>query len=380
MRHDGRSPIPVRKPTLGYVAEQFLVTRKKLSTYGEIKYIIEGEDGIFAFFGQNFDLSTMQDTDVMRFKSFLDRRSKKPTFKRFNRENARKPENIAKVRGTSGQLLSNARKDKYLVYLRALLNKAKKLGVIDYVPEIVMYGEHGKRELVIDIALFCKVFSLMPVPTAACAQPHRAMLLMEIFTGQRLRDLTHMETSQIVDSPAAGCRFRYKSSKTGKGWLWMTMPSILAEELTALEAVRDPNSTYLFPNPKTGKPYTSIKHALKKACERLGVDRFDFYQFRHLTGTEYLRHLKDVNAVANILGHRSSKMVEERYGHPTLQRIEPGIQKINAHLQTLIPGNRSGEECHGQGSDSHHRREQIEGWIRQMADQFVDLFERPANA
>ena len=41
------------------------------------------------------------------------------------------------------------------------------------------------------------------------------------------------------------------------------------------------NSPYVFPNPKTGKPYTSIKTTFNKAVERIGLEGFTFHVLRH---------------------------------------------------------------------------------------------------
>lgn len=163
----------------------------------------------------------------------------------------------------------------------------------------------------------------MPEPP----KPHRAFLLMALYTAQRWGDLARMEKWQIQGPIVKGTPIAYRSSKTRNDILTIPMPELLAQELLELVPYWDPEQPLLL----TGKPYTSFKRPIGRACSELGIKPFEFYQIRHLAATEYLTSMRDANAVAHILGHRDSSMVDQRYGH-LLQRHHPGVSALDQKL------------------------------------------------
>lgn len=68
---------------------------------------------------------------------------------------------------------------------------------------------------------------------------------------------------------------------------------------------------YLFINPKTEKPYYSIRKAIKKAAEAAGIeDRIYAHLLRHSHGTHALLAGMDLRAVQGQMGHSTSKTTE----------------------------------------------------------------------
>ena len=112
------------------------------------------------------------------------------------------------------------------------------------------------------------------------------------------------------------------------------MPEILKEELRELSKHWKPDNPFLFPNPKTGKPYTAIKKAMETACKKLGFPPFEFYQFRHLFGAEHVRYGGDPNATAKAMGQTNTQMIKKVYGH-LLDRANPGVDGIGAALKQI---------------------------------------------
>lgn len=321
------------KAKLGLIAEQYLASKVHKSAYKDTFRLINGDDGIVSYFGSDFDLAKIKDTDIQAFKEWLDARTRKPKFKRYGPEH-----NGLLVNGQSKPLkkLANKTKDSYLMYFRALLKKAQKMGLIDYIPDVPFFGNHNRRRLKISLADFCKIFNHLPQPP----KPHRAMLLMELFTAQRWSDLAHMKKEDIHGLIQPGTMIEYRSSKTSShsgigDRFYLSMPGLLAIELTKLSTFWEKNISYMFFNPKTKKPYGSLKQSLKTACHRSGIEPFEFYQFRHLAATEYLTLLRDPNIVAHILGHRDSRMVDQVYGH-VMNRATPGVQELDNKLQEMM--------------------------------------------
>lgn len=83
----------------------------------------------------------------------------------------------------------------------------------------------------------------------------------------------------------------------------------LKEELTAL--LKRIRRGYLFVNPKTGKPYDSIRKALLRAAEKAGVEKRVYHHLlRHSFGTYALEAGMNLRAIQGMLGHSTIKTTE----------------------------------------------------------------------
>jgi len=92
------------------------------------------------------------------------------------------------------------------------------------------------------------------------------------------------------------------------------------------------DSGYLFINPKTEKPYYSIRKAIKRAATKAGLeDRIYAHLLRHSFGTHALLSGMDLRAVQGQLGHSTSKTTEQ-YTHliPELRARQAG--KFNTFI------------------------------------------------
>lgn len=101
---------------------------------------------------------------------------------------------------------------------------------------------------------------------------------------------------------------------------------------------------YLFANPRTGKPYDSIRKPLARACKKAKVtQRIYHHLFRHSFGTHAtvagvgLKHLQD------IMGHSTSKTTE-LYTHLAAERLTEESKKfgryIDAQEKPKVPKNK----------------------------------------
>ena len=315
-----------QKATLGFVVEEFLASRSELRSYVDIEWVLKGKMGIVEYFGADFDLSRITDRDIRDFKNYLKTRKKRPVFKTFKSEKKR----LEHLTKETDETISDRTKDKYLCYLGALLKKAFKMGLIRYIPEIPMFNNNRKRKLKINLATVLKLMKTLPGPPKS----HRAIIVMSVVTGQRWGDVAKMKRSRIHDLFTKNPKIEGVSSKTNTEGIFLPMPEILAEELRRLSEYWKPENSYLFPNPKTKKPYTAIKKAMETACKKQGITPFEFYQFRHLFGTEHLRYGGDANATAKAMGHADTKMIEKVYGH-VVDRANPGVVGIGTKLKEI---------------------------------------------
>ncbi len=88
------------------------------------------------------------------------------------------------------------------------------------------------------------------------------------------------------------------------------------------DACKKVNSGWLFINPKTGKPYYSIRKALIRAAKEAGIeDRVYTHLLRHTHGTHAMLAGMDSRAIQGQLGHSDIKTTE-MYTHlvPELRR------------------------------------------------------------
>lgn len=273
----------------------------------------------------NFNIKTITKLEIESFKREVLEQRRTQLTKRVKKQGRKFWQNLP-----TQKPLSNRTKNNYLIYLKLILSKAHRLRVLQVIPECPLYPINNRRPLKIDLPTFMRAVDAMPSPP----KPHRALLLMGIYTAQRWGDLAGMERWQIQGPLAKGTPIAYRCSKTRNDYLQIPMPKLLAEALKALEPFWDDDQPYLFPNPMTKHPYTTMRRTMATACKRLGIEPFEFYQTRHLAATEYLASMGDANAVANILGHRDSRMVDQRYGH-LQKRHHPGVAALDEQLLAL---------------------------------------------
>ncbi len=187
-------------------------------------------------------------------------------------------------------------RDHRLAMLKRILVEAKEAGYISIVPKVSKFGGVGVRVSTLTLDQFEAILRLMPEPP----MPHRAILLMGLATGQRRTDLLNMTRSQIKDG-----FIEFKSSKTGKV-LFADYPPPLQ---TAVEAIKPNDTIWLFPNPKTKRPYTDLKKPLTTACDALGIKRITLHDLRRLCADRVSLLTKDARVVMTYMGWSSMQMV-----------------------------------------------------------------------
>jgi len=85
---------------------------------------------------------------------------------------------------------------------------------------------------------------------------------------------------------------------------------------TLVNRARAKGYEYIFTNPVTKKPYTSLKTAWKTACMKAGITDLRIHDLRHTFGTRAADAGVPLPAIRDVMGHRSIRMTE-RYAHAT---------------------------------------------------------------
>jgi hypothetical protein len=99
--------------------------------------------------------------------------------------------------------------------------------------------------------------------------------------------------------------------------------------LTVLEELKKrKKSDFVFPNPKTNKPFRSIRHSFENACRRANIHDLRFHDLRHTFACRMIQKGCDIETLRDLLGHHSIS-VTERYIHTNLDQKRGAIERIS---------------------------------------------------
>lgn len=105
--------------------------------------------------------------------------------------------------------------------------------------------------------------------------------------------------------------------------------TVLSAELTQRLLKYHKPKGYIFINPKTGKPYTTIRKLIQGARERAGVNIKGTHGLRHALGTDMLEATGDLRVTQDALGHSNIKTTE-KYTHIRTGRKQKALEQTQA--------------------------------------------------
>jgi integrase/recombinase XerD len=94
-----------------------------------------------------------------------------------------------------------------------------------------------------------------------------------------------------------------------------------------------PSKGYCFPNPNTGKPYTSLKTMFNGVSERIHITRLSLHLLRHTFGTKALEATGDLRLVRDMLGHEDVATTQF-YTQVAANRLKEGMAKTQAYINS----------------------------------------------
>src|SRR5262245_49757989 len=106
--------------------------------------------------------------------------------------------------------------------------------------------------------------------------------------------------------------------------------------------------SHVFTNPKTEGQYTTVKTAWLAACRRAGIKNLRFHDLRHTFGTRAADAGVPLNAIRDVMGHKTAAMTE-RYGHATHE----GRRKAVEAVQSAARSNVLEIDCHKFATINH---------------------------
>ena len=99
----------------------------------------------------------------------------------------------------------------------------------------------------------------------------------------------------------------------------------------------DRNVPYPFANPKTGKPYVSIKKGFAKLMQQAGIEGVTAHTLRHTAASIMINSGRSLYDVQAVLRHSSSQ-VTEKYAHLSKQTVMAASETISDQLMRAASG------------------------------------------
>lgn len=178
--------------------------------------------------------------------------------------------------------------------------------------------------------------AVQPVPVrdvratvAELAQPYRAIVLVMLYTGARVSEVLVMRPADIDRSDEV---WWYTPGRHKTAWRGQSRLIPIDERGQAVLIDHLPVFTpddYVFPAEGRRRPVSpsAVYHAIRRACERAGVEPWHPHQIRHAVATEAHEAGADLDAVRALLDHRSVTTTE-RYVRRTNERAAEALEAI----------------------------------------------------
>ena len=97
-------------------------------------------------------------------------------------------------------------------------------------------------------------------------------------------------------------------------------------------------SPFVFPSPRTNKPYVDIKKSFAEAVKDAKIPSLRFHDTRHTFASRLVAAGVDLITVKELLGHHSVR-VTERYTHANAEQKRNAVEGL-AHEKTKLFGGR----------------------------------------
>lgn len=150
----------------------------------------------------------------------------------------------------------------------------------------------------------------------------QSIITVALNTGMRIGEILNLQWNQ-VDLQAKNVKV--EKTKSGKIRL-ISINTPLLQELQKLKE-KNHSSEYVFVNPKTGKPFNSVKTAFKAACRRSNITNLRFHDLRHTFASRLIGKGVDLITVKELLGHSSVK-ITERYTHSNHEQKKKAVELL----------------------------------------------------
>ena len=217
----------------------------------------------------------------------------------------------AKLKGNS-----KSTANRYLSFVRSVLNRAVSWEWLDKAPRITMFKEPQGRTRFLTIAEVQRLLKELP-------EHLQDMVVFTLSCGLRYSNVLKLEWSQ-VDLKAAHVWVAASDSKNGKA---LSIP-LNAQALAVLAKQVGKHPTLVFT--KNGKRIARANGRVwRNALMRAGIKDFRWHDLRHTWASWAIQNGVTVFEVQHLGGWSSSRMVE-RYAHLSSAHLAAAARKLDA--------------------------------------------------
>ena len=226
-----------------------------------------------------------------------------------------------KENGREPQKVGDAGVDSYHKSLRAMINRAMKMGKIDANPYDRLRGEFrsGKRETVdyLTEEQMQKILDLTPVPGSQVAMA-RDLFVFQMYTGLAYSDTQRFDISQYREVDGRWV-FIGERVKTGVPYVSMLLPPAV-----------DVLQRYGMKVPKINNQ--RYNQMLKAIGMVIGIERLHSHMARHTFGTWMLSQGAKIENVSRMMGHTNITQTQ-RYAKVLAKDVYDDFEKIAKKLK-----------------------------------------------
>lgn len=261
----------------------------KPKTYNENEHRV---DVMKEFFGKDTAISDVSPADIERFKTYITV-TLSDTNSTFNRY-------FAVLKKAYNLVIINHRLN--------LLNPCSLVKPLKVDNHIMRYlTEDEEKRLLKELA------------------PHlRPIVICALTTGLRLSNILNLKWQSINFD--MGFIEILKQENKGHKKIQIPLSKKLKKELKKIGIKK---TGYVFINPDTQKPFTTIKTGFNRALQRAGIENFRFHDLRHTVGTRLVASGADLQTVKELLAHSDIKTTQ-RYMHPVKENIKKAVDILDS--------------------------------------------------
>lgn len=274
-----------------------------------VRSYVSTSNALLSFFG-NKPIDEIDAVDVEKFKEWRSSQSTRPRSKKAT----------SKVKANwKPTKLKPATVNRELALLKIIFNFYIRRDVLvkNPVSKVRLFAENNGQIRVVSVDE--ETLYLM-----ADSQPLQDFATIMIDTGMRPDEVSRIERRH-VDLERAFVTIPSGKTKAAKRRIPLTERAVCILRSRA----RASNGQFLFENPETGEPITTLKTAHAGAIKRSRVENFRMYDLRHTFATRFIESGGDLVTLQAILGHSNIQMVT-RYAHPTEQHQFEAIKRMEA--------------------------------------------------
>ena len=226
-----------------------------------------------------------------------------------------------KAAGVEQAKLGDKAVESYHKGLRAMLNRALKMGKITANPYDRLRGEFvSKRRDVVDYLTeeqMQKVMDITPVPGSQVAMA-RDLFIFQMYTGLGYADTQIFDLSQYREIDGKW-RFVGKRVKTGVPYVSMLLPPVV--DMLKRNGWRVPKMN--------NQRYNQMLKAIGMV---IGIERLHSHMGRHTFATWMLSNGSKIENVSKMLGHTDIKMTQ-RYAEVLAKDVYDDFEKVEKKLK-----------------------------------------------